>query len=228
MTLSLSMFLQMCHGLLLSLKLTVGALLFGGTLALLCTLCLLLRGKVTWATMLSYGVKAFVTLFTGTPLLVQFYLFYFGIGQYANELSAPWNIINEPAFCAVLVLGLNTAAYSIQLFYGACKTIPSGQWQACKALGMTNVQTLQVILPYGLRRALPAYSNEVILIFKGTSLASTITLMDIMGYANMFFGQTYDVFGAYGLAGAFYLSVNGLLTILFRRLEKHALAFEQR
>ncbi|MGL4416995.1 MAG: ABC transporter permease subunit, partial [Plesiomonas shigelloides] len=104
----------------------------------------------------------------------------------------------------------------------------AGQWQSCSALGMTRLQTLRILVPYALKRSLPAYSNEVVLIFKGTSLASTITIMDIMGYAQQLNAQTYDTLAVFGMAGVIYLVVNGLLTILMRQMEKRMLAFEQR
>ncbi|HIF9222279.1 TPA: arginine ABC transporter permease ArtM, partial [Photobacterium damselae] len=87
-------------------------------------------------------------------------------------------------------------------------------------------QSLGVLLPFAIRRAVPAYSNEVILVFKGTSLASTITIMDLMGYAQRINGQTYDTLTVFGIAGAMYLLVNGILTLIFRQIEKRALAFE--
>ncbi|MGL5728114.1 MAG: ABC transporter permease subunit, partial [Plesiomonas sp.] len=114
------------------------------------------------------------------------------------------------------------------LFYGAVKAIPTEQWQACSALGMTQPQTLRILLPFALKRALPSYSNEVVLIFKGTSLASTITIMDIMGYAQQLNAQTYDTLAVFGMAGVIYLAVNGVLTLSMRALEKRMLAFEQR
>ncbi|CAM4229464.1 arginine ABC transporter permease ArtM [Vibrio neonatus] len=215
-------FYQMLDGLMTSVHLTVVSLIVGCILALLMTLTLILRTPgVHW---LSRGV---ITLFTGTPLLVQIFLIYYGPGQFeAIHNSFIWHWLSQPWFCAMLALALNTAAYSTQLFKGAYNAIPSGQWQACRALGMNNAQSLRVLLPYAIRRAIPAYSNEVILVFKGTSLASTITIMDVMGYAQRINAQTYDTLTVFGVAGVFYLSVNGILTLIFRHIERKALAFE--
>ena len=212
----------MLTGLGTSLELTFAALLVGCTLALLMTLSLILRTPgMHW---LSRGI---ITLFTGTPLLVQIFLVYYGPGQFdVVRESVLWTWLSQPWFCAMLALALNTAAYSTQLFKGAFNAIPSGQWQACQALGMNRSATLRVLLPYAIRRAIPAYSNEVILVFKGTSLASTITIMDLMGYAQRINAQTYDTLTVFGIAGALYLAVNGILTLVFRQLEKKALAFE--
>lgn len=213
---------QMLDGLLVSLQLTGASLLVGCLLALMMTLTLILRTPgVHWLT------RGIITLFTGTPLLVQIFLVYYGPGQFdwiRDSFLWPW--LRQPWVCAMLALALNTAAYSTLLFRGAFNAIPDGQWQACRALGMNTKTTLGVLLPYAIRRAVPAYSNEVILVFKGTSLASTITIMDLMGYAQRINGQTYDTLAVFGLAGAFYLGVNGILTIVFRQVEKKALAFE--
>ncbi|MCA2017908.1 arginine ABC transporter permease ArtM [Vibrio tritonius] len=214
---------QLIDGLGTSIELTLVALLIGGMLALALTIIMVRQ----WCP-LNWFAQGFITLFTGTPLLVQIFLIYYGPGQFEwFRASFLWDWFSQPWFCAMLALAFNTAAYSTQLFVGAVNAIPNGQWQACRALGMNDRQTLRVILPYALRRAIPAYSNEVILVFKGTSLASTITIMDIMGYAQRINAQTYDTLAVFGLAGLFYLCVNGLLTLMFRYIEKHVLAFEQ-
>ena len=213
---------QLFEGLMTSFQLTVASLFVGCILSLLMTVSLIMRTPlIHW---LSRGV---IILFTGTPLLVQIFLIYYGPGQFEwIRESILWVWLSQPWFCAMLALALNTAAYSAQLFKGAFNTIPEGQWQACRALGMGKAASLRVLLPYALRRAVPAYSNEVILVFKGTSLASTITIMDLMGYAQRINAQTYDTLTVFGIAGLFYLVVNGMLTLLFRQLERKALAFE--
>lgn len=213
---------QLLEGLGTSLQLTAASLLVGCILSLLMTISLVMRTPIV-----HWFSRALITLFTGTPLLVQIFLVYYGPGQFEwIRESVLWVWLSQPWFCAMFALALNTAAYSTQLFKGAFNAIPSGQWQACRALGMNKIATLRVLLPYALRRAVPAYSNEVILVFKGTSLASTITIMDLMGYAQRINAQTYDTLTVFGVAGAFYLTVNGALTLLFRQIEKKALAFE--
>ncbi len=209
-------------GLYTSLGLTAAALVVGGVIAIAITAVFSLKLPY-----LSPLLRGFIVLFTGTPLLVQIFLIYYGPGQFDwIKSSVLWHWLREPWFCAMLALALNTAAYSSQLFYGAVKAIPQGQWQACHALGMNKQQTLGVVLPYALKRAIPAYSNEVVLVFKGTSLASTITIMDVMGYAQRLNAQTYDTLVIFSMAGGFYLLVNGGLTLLFRVLEKRLLQFE--
>ena len=213
---------QLLEGLQTSLELTAVALLVGCILSLLMTVSL-----ITQTPIIHWLSRGLITVFTGTPLLVQIFLIYYGPGQFeAIKESIAWNWLSQPWFCAMIALALNTAAYSTQLFKGAFDAIPSGQWQACRALGMSTKTTLGVLLPYAIRRAIPAYSNEVILVFKGTSLASTITIMDLMGYAQRINAQTYDTLTVFGIAGAFYLIVNGSLSLIFRQIEKKVLAFE--
>ncbi|MDG2917499.1 arginine ABC transporter permease ArtM [Bisgaard Taxon 10/6] len=206
-----------------SLILTAVALIVAFFLALLCTFLLSMNNKIAKS-----AVKIFITLFTGTPLLVQFFLIYAGPGQFQWIVNSPmWSLLSNAWFCAMLALALNSAAYSTQLFHGAVKAIPKGQWESCAALGLNRLQTLKILIPYALKRALPSYSNEIILVFKGTSLASTITILDIMGYARQLYGTEYDALTIYGIAGAIYLVITGIATLLLRKLEKRVLAFER-
>lgn len=206
-----------------SLLLTVVSLLIAFCLALFLTFLLSMENK--WV---KRAVNLYLTLFTGTPLLVQFFLIYAGPGQFQWIIDSPlWHLLSNAWFCAALALALNSAAYSTQLFYGAVKAIPKGQWESCAALGLNRIQTLKILIPYALKRALPSYSNEIILVFKGTALASTITIMDIMGYARQLYGTEYDALTIYGIAGGIYLIITGISTLLLRKLEKKVLAFER-
>ncbi|MFM5399573.1 arginine ABC transporter permease ArtM [Aeromonas veronii] len=209
-------------GLVTTLELTLFSLLLGIVLAALMTWVLELRLPV--ATQL---VQLWVLLFTGTPLLIQIFLIYYGPGQFEwLKASLLWPLLKQPWFCAVLALGLNTAAYSTRLFKGALDAIPAGEVEACRALGFNGRQTLWMKVRHAARHLVPAYSNEVILVLKGSSLASTITIMDIMGLAQGLNAQTYDTLAVFGVAGGLYLAMNGLLTIGFRWCEKRALAFQ--
>ncbi|MGL5480482.1 MAG: arginine ABC transporter permease ArtM, partial [Aeromonas veronii] len=199
-------------GLVTTLELTLFSLLLGIVLAALMTWVLELRLPV--ATQL---VQLWVLLFTGTPLLIQIFLIYYGPGQFEWLKASPlWPLLKQPWFCAVLALGLNTAAYSTRLFKGALDAIPAGEVEACRALGFNGRQTLWMKVRHAARHLVPAYSNEVILVLKGSSLASTITIMDIMGLAQGLNAQTYDTLAVFGVAGGLYLAMNGLLTIGFR------------
>ncbi|NIH12474.1 MAG: arginine ABC transporter permease ArtM [Serratia symbiotica] len=211
-----------------SLTLTLAALIVALVLSLLLTVILTLKTPLL-TPLLTPLVKIYITLFTGTPLLVQIFLIYYGPGQFPAMREYPWlwNLLSQPWLCAMIALALNSAAYTSQLFYGAVRAIPSGQWQSCEALGMSRQQTLRILLPFAFKRALSSYSNEVVLVFKSTSLAYTITLMEVMGYSQLIYGRTYDV-KVFAAAGLVYLCVNGLLTLLMRLVERRALMFERR
>lgn len=206
-----------------SLLLTFASLLIAFLLALLFTFILAMGNR--W---LKSAVNFYLVLFTGTPLLIQIFLIYSGPGQFEFITQSPlWSLLSNAWFCAMLALALNSAAYSTQLFYGAVKAIPKGQWESCAALGLSRVQTLKILIPYALKRALPSYTNEIILVFKGTSLASTITIMDIMGYARQLYGTEYDALTIYGIAGGIYLLITGIATLALRKVENKVLAFER-
>ena len=175
----LSYFPELLKGLHTSLTLTVASLLLALVLALAFTVILALKVPV-----LSLITRGYITLFTGTPLLVQIFLIYYGPGQLPaiQNIGWLWNLLSQPWLCALLALSLNSAAYTTLLFHGAVKAIPAGQWHSCAALGMNRQDTLRILLPYAFKRALSSYSNEVVLVFKSTSLAYTITLMEVMGH----------------------------------------------
>ena len=215
---------ELLKGLQTSLTLTVASLVAALILSLLFTMVLALKTPVV-----SQLVKGYITLFTGTPLLVQIFLIYYGPGQFPSiqKIDWLWQLLSQPWLCALLALSLNSAAYTTQLFHGAVRAIPAGQWQSCAALGMTRRDTLRILLPYAFKRALSSYSNEVVLVFKSTSLAYTITLMEVMGHGQLLYGRTYDVM-VFAAAGLIYLCVNGLLTLLMGLIEHRALAFERR
>lgn len=215
---------ELLKGLHTSLTLTVASLILALILALVFTAILSLKVPV-----LGLIVRGYITVFTGTPLLVQIFLIYYGPGQFPSIQTIPWlwHLLSQPWLCALLALSLNSAAYTTQLFYGAMRAIPAGQWESCSALGMNRKETLGILLPYAFKRALSSYSNEVVLVFKSTSLAYTITLMEVMGHGQLLYGRTYDV-TVFAAAGLIYLCVNGLLTLMMRLIERRALSFERR
>ncbi|SCB87336.1 arginine transport system permease protein [Gilliamella bombicola] len=206
-----------------TLSLGILGILSAGLLAVVLTCLLSLN-----STVLTKVIRTYIIIFTGSPLLVQLFLIYYGPSQFSDTLSkmpALYELISSSWFCAYLALTLNSAAYTTQIFYGALKSLPQGQWQACQALGMNKKQTLKVVMPYALKRALSTYSNEVVFVVKGTALVSMIQVMDIMGYSNQLNGDYYD-FSIFVVAGLIYLLINGLLSTIMRVIEKKALTFE--
>lgn len=126
---------ELLKGLHTSLTLTVASIIVALILSLIFTIILTLKTPgLVWI------VRGYITLFTGTPLLVQIFLIYYGPGQFPSLQEYPWlwHLISEPWLCALIALSLNSAAYTTQLFYGAIRAIPDGQWQSCSALGMSK------------------------------------------------------------------------------------------
>lgn len=168
--------------------------------------------------------KGYSTVFRGTPLLVQIFLFYYGLGQlsFVKENAALWWMISDGARCAVLALALNTAAYTSEILRGGLMSVPAGLVEAAQACGMSRAMRFRRIeFPLAIRQALPAYGNELVLTVKGTSLASTITVLEVTGYAKRLMSQTYAVFEIFAIAGALYLVTNLVLITLVRVLERH-------
>ena len=133
-----------------------------------------------------WPIRGYVAAFRGTPLLVQIFLIYYGLGQFRPTLQSLglWGFFRAPFWCAILALTLNTAAYGTEIIRGGLQSVPYGQIEAARACGMSrSLAYRRVILPIALRQALPSYGNEIILMIKGTSLTSIITLLDITGIA---------------------------------------------
>ena len=142
----------------------------------------------------------------GTPLLVQIFIIYFGLGQveWIRE-SFLWLFLKEPYSCAILAFTLNTGAYSSEIFRSAFETVNKGIIEAAEGLGINKIHTfLKIKLPIAIRQSLPAYGNEMILMLKGTSLASTVTLLDLTGVAKHIISTTFRPVEVFIVAGSIY------------------------
>ncbi|MCJ1883453.1 ABC transporter permease [Pseudomonas sp. LA21] len=164
---------------------------------------------------------AYVFFFRGTPLLLQLALVYYGLAQFeAVRKSSLWPYLRDPYWCALLTMTLHTAAYIAEILRGAIHAIPFGEVEAARALGMSRRQALfHIILPRAARIALPAYSNEVILMLKASAVVYTVTLFDIMGMTRTIIARTYEAMLFFCLAGVFYLVITLVLTRIFRLVE---------
>lgn len=161
-------------------------------------------------------------LFRGTPLLVQIFIIYYGLGQIEWLRSTfLWAILKEPYWCAIIAFALNTGAYTSEILRSAFQTIKPGIIEAGKSLGISSKIILYKIqIPVAIRQSLPAYGNEIILMMKGTSLASTVTLMDITGVAKHIVSTTYKPLEVFLLAGGIYLFMTFIFHNLIKYLEK--------
>ncbi|MDF2995485.1 MAG: transporter permease [Xanthobacteraceae bacterium] len=210
-------FMRLLGGVPLTLQLAGISVAAGLVLAL--TLALALQ---TGTRAVTWPINAYVTLFRGTPLLVQIFLIYYGLGQFRPSLQAVglWGFFREPYWCAILALTLNTAAYGAEIIRGGLQSVPVGQVEAARACGMSRFLVYRrVILPVALRQALPSYGNEIILMVKGTSLASIVTLLEVTGIAQQIISQTYRAMEVFICAGAIYLTLNFIITRLLGLLE---------
>jgi arginine/ornithine transport system permease protein len=175
---------------------------------------------------LSVPVWTYTYVIRGTPMLVQLFLLYYGLAQFEMVRESPfWPWLSSAWFCAVMAFTLNTAAYTAEIVAGCIKSTAYGEVEAARSLGMTRTQVLtRILLPSALRRALPQYSNEVIMMLHGTSLASIVTLMDLTGAAREMNSRYYLPFEAFITAGIFYFVMTFTLVSIFHFAEKRWLS----
>ncbi len=176
----------------------------------------------------SGAVWLYTYVFRGTPLYVQLLLCYTGIYSLSVVHDHAWldSFFRSAMNCTLLAFTLNECAYATEIFAGAIKSTAPGEIEAGLAYGMSRFKLYtRVILPSALRRALPSYSNEVILMLHATTLAFTATVPDILKVTRDVNSATYASFQAYGIAAALYAVVVFALIWLFRRMEARWLAY---
>ena len=165
---------------------------------------------------------AYIFFFRGTPLLIQLFLVYYGLGQFeVVRDSVLWPYLRSPFWCAVITMTLHTAAYIAEILRGAIQAIPPGEIEAARALGMSRFKTMvHIMLPRAARIGLPAYSNEVILMLKASSLASTVTLLELTGMTRTIIARNYQTVDMFLIAGVIYLVMSFVLIQGFKLLER--------
>jgi arginine/ornithine transport system permease protein len=205
------------YGLLNTVLLLVGSLLVAALIAL--PLSLVRAWRVPVVSQIVFG---YVYLFRGTPMLVQLYLLYYGAAQFEPIRSSfLWSILREAWWCAFISFAICSAAYLTEILRGSIEAVPRGELEAARAFGMSPLMTLRrIILPDALRRALPAYSNEVIFTLHGTAIASTVTIIDILGAARVFNNKYYLGMDGFVVAGVLYMGLVYLISQGFRFWER--------
>jgi arginine/ornithine transport system permease protein len=170
---------------------------------------------------LAWPVWLYTYVVRGTPMLVQLFLIYYGLAQFeVVRESALWPWLSSAWVCAILTFTLNTAAYTAEIIAGAIRATPHGEIEAAKSLGFSRAQVMsRLVLPSALRRAIPAYSNEAIMMLHGTSLASTVTIIDLTGAARDLNSRTYLPFEAFLTVAVIYLVLTFALVGVFRLAE---------
>ncbi|MBU3057997.1 ABC transporter permease [Pseudomonas indica] len=210
------------NGVLVTLKLLLISLAVGLTVAVPLALM-----RVSRQPAVNFPAWLYTYVIRGTPMLVQLFLIYYGLAQFAAvRESFLWPYFSNATFCACLAFAINTSAYTAEILAGSLKATPHGEIEAAKAVGMSRFKLYRrILLPSALRRALPQYSNEVIMMLHTTSLASIVTLVDITGAARTVSSQYYLPFEAYITAGVFYLCLTFVLVRLFKRAERRWLGY---
>jgi len=165
--------------------------------------------------------RGYILVICGIPSLLQIFLVYYGLAQFEFvRQSILWPVLRDPFWCVIIALGLNSSAYTAEIISGAIRLVSKGPVEAASALGLSWYQTqITIVLPLAVRVALPAYENEVILTVKATSLASTVTLLDLTGIARLEVTNTYAPYEIFLSAGVIYFCITTLLSWLLRRLE---------
>ncbi|AIY41661.1 Histidine ABC transporter [Collimonas arenae] len=167
-------------------------------------------------------------VFRGTPLYIQLLILYTGIYSLDVVRNQPLlgAFFREGINCTLLAFALNSCAYTTEILAGAIRGMHYGEIEAARAYGMSTFTLYRrIILPSALRRALPYYSNEIILMLHSTSLAFTATVPDILKVARDVNAATYASFDAFGIAAVLYAVIVFTLVWLFRRCEMRWLAF---
>ena len=215
--LMINSFPKLLNAAVVTLKLLSVSLIVGLFIGLL--FAILRLNKNIFINKFAYGYSY---VFRGTPLLVQIFIIYFGLGQIESLRSSfLWVILKEPYWCAVIAFALNTGAYTSEILRSAFQTIKPGIIEAGKSLGISNkIIFYKVQIPIAIRQSLPAYGNEIILMLKGTSLASTVTLMDLTGVAKYIISTTFKPIEVFIVAGGIYLFMTFIIHNLIKFLEK--------
>ena len=215
--LMINSFPKLLSATLVTVKLLSASLFFGLVVGLL--FAILRLNKIIFINKFAY---AYSYVFRGTPLLVQIFIIYFGLAQIEYLRSSfLWVILKEPYWCAIIAFTLNTGAYTSEILRSAFQTIKPGIIEAGKSLGISNkIIFYKIQIPIAIRQSLPAYGNEIILMMKGTSLASTVTLMDLTGVAKYIISTTFKPIEVFIVAGGIYLSMTFIIHNFIKYLEK--------
>ena len=217
MDLMIESFPRLLKATILTIELTLLSLLFGVLVGIFFAILRTRKNKILNSISYYYSY-----IFRGTPLLVQIFIIYFGLGQveWLRE-SFLWVIFKEPYSCAIIAFTLNTGAYTSEIFRSAFETIQKGLLEAAEGLGLNKIHIFfKIKLPIAIKQSLPAYGNEMILMLKGTSLASTVTLLDLTGVAKHIISTTFRPVEVFIVAGSIYLLMTFIIHNFIKILEK--------
>ncbi len=206
---------------LVGIGLTLELLFLSGILGLALAIALLLM-RISGRWYLAAPTMAYIYIFRGTPILVQIFIIYYGLPQleFVRD-SIFWPVFREPYGCAIIALTLNTGAYVSEILRGGVLGVDRGLKEAGAALGLSvRHRFIYITSPIAIRLCLPAYSNDVISLMKSTALASTITLLDMMGIARTIVAETYAPYEVFISLMFIYLILTWMIQRTFGWIEK--------
>lgn len=175
---------------------------------------------------LAWPARTFCTVIRGTPLLLQLWLLYYGLGSLFPQIpwirhSELWPILRQAWPYALLALTLSFAGYEGEVMRGAFRGVAHGQLEAARAMGMPRLTILRRIwLPQAVQRALPTLGGETVLQLKATPLVATITVVDIYAVASRVRQDTFITYEPLLLLAVVYMAITGIIVLLFRALER--------
>ncbi len=222
MSFDLSLIYESIPRMLSGIGITFQLMFLSGLLGLILAVILLLM-RISGKWYLSWPAQVHIYIFRGTPILVQIFIIYYGLPQFEFiRDSVFWPILREPFGCAVLALTLNTGAYVSEILRGGVLGVDRGILEAGSALGLSARQKfIYLTTPIAARLALPAYSNDFISLMKATSLASTITLLDMTGIARTIVAQTFAPYEVFISLAIIYMILTWIIQKTFGRIEKY-------
>ena len=203
-----------------TIPLAIISFFFGLIIALVTALIRLSRQRGAFM-ILKWIASFYVWLFRSTPLLVQLFIVFFGLPYLRIKGVLPHGIKLEPFTAGIITFSLNTGAYASETIRAAISSVPTGQWEAGAAIGMTRLQILwRIISPQALRVALPPLSNSFISLVKDTSLAASITIMEMFAVSQQIAAENYQPLLMYTLVAMVYAVFTTVLSYFQGYLER--------
>lgn len=202
-----------------TLPLAITSFFFGLIIALL-TALIRLSNRQGIFKILKWLTNFYVWIFRATPLIVQLFIVFFGLPYLKIKGLTPNGIKLEAYVAGLITFSLNTGAYTSETIRAAISSVPEGQWEAGAAIGMGKLKTLwRIIIPQALRVALPPLANSFISLVKDTSLAASITIMEMFSVSQQIAAENYQPLLMYSLAAVVYAIFTTVLTYLQKYLE---------
>lgn len=176
---------------------------------------------------LAWLARGYTTVIRGTPLLLQLFFFYDGVGRILPQIPGVretfiWPLLRDPFFYGILAFTVSVGAYVGEVIRGAMLSVPRGELEAARAFGMSRFKILyRIWLPHAIQICLPTLTGEAILLLKSVPLVSTIAVMDLLKAANIVRDETFLVYEPLLLIAGIYVALTLILTVGMRGVERN-------